>query len=152
MEQRQAQRVQLLQEAHPQVRVVLDAPVQMQRETDALRAQAQRSREFLAQTPKRTNGQGKELKTNVTDPDSAKMATSKGVIKGYAAQAAVDSKNQVIVAADVIGSGSEQSMLLPMVEQAAQFHAGSAGRHDNTVAKVYQMLPVVGYFYRVDTA
>ncbi len=37
---RQAQRVQVLQQAHPQVRVVLDAPVQMQRETDALRAQA----------------------------------------------------------------------------------------------------------------
>jgi general secretion pathway protein L len=32
--------VQLLQQAHPQVRVVLDAPVQMQRETDTLRAQA----------------------------------------------------------------------------------------------------------------
>ncbi|TXJ03777.1 MAG: general secretion pathway protein GspL [Aquabacterium sp.] len=37
---RQMQRVQLLQQAHPQVRVVLDAPVQMQRETDSLRAQA----------------------------------------------------------------------------------------------------------------
>ena len=88
-----------------------------QQRVDALRAEAQRTREFLAQAPKRTNAQGKELKTNVTDPDSAKMATSKGVIQGYAAQAAVDSKNQVIVAADVIGSGSEQSMLLPMVEQ-----------------------------------
>ena len=44
------------------------------------------------------------------------MATSKGVIQGYAAQAAVDSAHQVIVAADVIGSGSEQQALLPMVE------------------------------------
>ena len=34
LKSRQAQRVQLLQQAHPQVRVVLDAPVQMQRETD----------------------------------------------------------------------------------------------------------------------
>ena len=40
LKSRQAQRVQLLQQAHPQVRVVLDAPVQMQRETDTLRAQA----------------------------------------------------------------------------------------------------------------
>lgn len=40
LKQRQAERVQLLQQAHPQVRVVLDAPVQMARETDALRAQA----------------------------------------------------------------------------------------------------------------
>ena len=51
----------------------------------------------------------------VTDPDSAKMATGKGVIQGYAAQAAVDSQHQIIVAADVTGSGSEQAMLLPMV-------------------------------------
>jgi Transposase DDE domain len=61
---------------------------------------------------------------NVTDPESAKMATSKGVIQGYAAQAAVDSAHQVIVAADVIGSGSEQAMLLPMNEQSAPYRKG----------------------------
>ena len=49
------------------------------------------------------------------------MATSKGVIQGYAAQAAVDSAHQVIVAADVIGSGSEQAMLLPMMEQSKPY-------------------------------
>ena len=67
----------------------------------------------------RLNAKGQELKSNLTDPDSAKMATSKGVIQGYAAQAAVDSAHQIIVAADVIGSGSEQAMLLPMVERSA---------------------------------
>ena len=66
----------------------------------------------------RRNARGQELKSNVTDNDSAKMATSKGVIQGYAAQAAVDASCQVIVAADVIGSGSEQAMLLPMIAQA----------------------------------
>ena len=40
-DKRQAQ-VRLLQTAHPQVRSVLDAPLQMQRETDALRAAAGR--------------------------------------------------------------------------------------------------------------
>ena len=49
------------------------------------------------------------------------MATSKGVIQGYAAQATVDSHHQIIVAADVIGSGSEQAMLLPMIEQAGPY-------------------------------
>ena len=44
------------------------------------------------------------------------MATSKGVIQGYTAVAAVDSKAQIIVAAQAHGSGSEQSVLLPMVE------------------------------------
>lgn len=89
-----------------------------QRRIDELRREAQATRDFIATSPKRTNRKGQELKTNLTDPDSAKMATAKGVIQGYAAQAAVDSEHQVIVAADIIGSGSEQAMLMPMIEQA----------------------------------
>lgn len=99
-----------------------DIDGQRQRRVDELQREAQATRDFVATREaariKRLNRKGQELKTNVTDPDSAKMATSKGVIQGYAAQAAVDSQNQVIVAADVIGSGCEQAMLLPMIEQA----------------------------------
>ena len=91
-----------------------------QARVDALRKEAARTREFVATHAPRLNRKGQELKTNVTDPDSAKMATSKGVIQGYAAQAVVDSAHQVIVAADVTGSGSEQSMLLPMIEQSGK--------------------------------
>lgn len=100
-----------------------EAPLEDRRQAriEALRKEAARTREFLASSAPRTNAKGQELKTNITDPDSAKMATSKGVIQGYAAQAAVDSAHQVIVAADVIGSGSEQSMLLPMIEHAAPY-------------------------------
>ncbi|MEO6015871.1 MAG: transposase [Polaromonas sp.] len=80
----------------------------------------------------------------MTDPDSAKMATSKGVIQGYAAQAAVDSAHQIIIAADVIGSGSEQAMLLPMIEQAAPYRTADtlvtadAGYHSD--ANVGQLM------------
>jgi hypothetical protein len=73
-----------------------------QAQMEALRKEAARTREFLASSAKRKNRKGEELKTNVTDPESAKMATSKGVIQGYAAQAAVDSSHQIIVAADVL--------------------------------------------------
>jgi len=90
---------------------------------EALRKEAERTREFLATNGKRLNRKGQELKTNVTDPDSAKMATNKGVIQGYAAQAAVDAEHQVIVAADVIGSGSEQTMLLALIEQSEPLRA-----------------------------
>lgn len=92
---------------------------QRQRRIDELQREAQAMRDFVATHGKRLNRKGQELKTNVTDPDSAKMATSKGVIQGYAAQAAVDSAHQVIVAAEVTGSGSEQAMLLPMVDKTA---------------------------------
>lgn len=43
LEAKRAEMTTLLQAAHPQVRVVLDAPLQMQRETDALRAAAGRA-------------------------------------------------------------------------------------------------------------
>ncbi|TAH10886.1 MAG: hypothetical protein EAZ11_11095 [Curvibacter sp.] len=98
-----------------------------QAQMEALSKEAARTREFLASSPPRQNRKGQELKTNVTDSQSAKMATNKGVIQGYAAQAAVDSAHQVIVAADVIGSGSEQAMLLPMIEQSQPY------RNDNTL-------------------
>ena len=96
------------------------APLQAKRQAriDALRQEAARTRDFVAKGPKRLNSKGQELKSNITDPDSAKMATNKGVIQGYAAQAAVDSAHQIIIAADVVGSGSEQTMLAPMIEQA----------------------------------
>ena len=83
----------------------------------ALQREAQATRDSLAAQKQRRNHKGQELKSNVTDNDSAKMATSKGVIQGYAAQAAVDASHQIIVAADGTGSGSEQSMLLAMIEQ-----------------------------------
>ena len=87
-----------------------------EKRVEALNREAARIRSFLQKTAPKRNARCQELKSNVTDPDSAKMATSKGVIQGYAAQAAVDSSHQVIVAAEVIGSGSEQQALLPMIE------------------------------------
>ncbi len=44
------------------------------------------------------------------------MATAKGVIQGFTGVAAVDGKHQVIVAAEAHGTGSEQGLLLPVVE------------------------------------
>ena len=90
---------------------------------ERLQSEAQRIREFLATHTERRSEKGAVRKSNVTDNDSAKMATSKGVIQGYTAVAAVDSKAQVIVAAQAHGSGSEQSVLLPMVERTERLRA-----------------------------
>jgi transposase len=83
---------------------------------DKMRAEARRIREFLAAHEERRSEKGAVRKSNVTDNDSAKMATARGVIQGYAAIAAVDSKAQIIVAAQAHGSGSEQSALVPMID------------------------------------
>ena len=55
-------------------------------------------------------------KSNRTDNESAKMATDKGVLQGYTGVAAVDAKHQIIVEAQAHGTGSEQELLLPVVE------------------------------------
>jgi transposase len=83
----------------------------------SLKREAAQIRQWLAAHPDdRRGSKGSIRKSNRTDGDSAKMATSKGVIQGYAGVAAVDSKHQVIVEAQAHGTGSEQELLVPMVE------------------------------------
>ena len=55
-------------------------------------------RQWLAANPEdRKGSKGAIRKSNRTDNESAKMATSKGVIQGYTGVAAVDAKHQIIV-------------------------------------------------------
>jgi len=58
----------------------------------------------------------KEVKSNITDNQSAKMTTSKGTIQGYNGVAAVDKKHQIIIDAQAFGSGQEQHTLQPVLE------------------------------------
>ena len=74
-------------------------------------------RDWLAAHPADRRGPtGGIRKSNRTDNESAKMATSKGVIQGYTGVAAVDAQHQIIVEAQAHGTGSEQELLLPVVE------------------------------------
>ncbi len=57
-----------------------------------------------------------EVKSNITDNESAKMTTSKGTIQGFNGVAAVDKKHQVIVDAQAFGAGQEQHTLKPVIE------------------------------------
>jgi hypothetical protein len=84
---------------------------------ERLQHDARRIRAWLAENPEdRKGSRGSVRKSNRTDNESAKMATSKGVIQGYTGVAAVDSKHQVIVEAQAHGTGSEQELLLPTVQ------------------------------------
>ena len=67
-------------------------------------------------SPRKGQGkQGKEVKSNITDNESAKMTTSKGTIQGYTGVAAVDKKHQVIVDAQAFGEGQEHHVLQPVL-------------------------------------
>ena len=58
----------------------------------------------------------KEVKSNITDNESAKMTTSKGTIQGYNGVAAVDKKHQLIIEAQAFGEGQEHHTLQPVAE------------------------------------
>ena len=63
-------------------------------------------------------GQGrrhKEVKSNITDNESAKMTTSKGTLQGYNGVATVDKKHQIIVDAQAFGEGQEHHTLQPVL-------------------------------------
>ena len=80
--------------------------------------QVKRIDAFLAENKPRMGSQGKEIQSNVTDNESAKMTTSHGIAQGYNANALVDSKNQVVVHAEVFGKGDDSSLVRPMLEGA----------------------------------
>lgn len=84
---------------------------------DRLKEEAAKLRSWLKANPQdRRGNKGSVRKSNRTDNDSAKMATSKGVIQGYTAVAAVDSHCQIIVEAQAHGTGSEHELLVPVVD------------------------------------
>jgi len=60
--------------------------------------------------------QRKEVKSNITDNQSAKMTTSKGTIQGYNGVAAVDKKHQIVIEAQAFGAGAEYHTLKPMLD------------------------------------
>jgi transposase len=90
------------------------AQVQMQR----LEKQVARIEKFLAENEPKRGKRGKELQSNVTDNDSAKMQTAHGVIQGYNGQALVDAKHQVILHAAAFGNGQDYGHVAPMLEGA----------------------------------
>jgi transposase len=71
---------------------------------------------FLASAKKNIGVSGKERKSNVTDPDSAKMSTAHGVVQGYNGVAVVDERHQIVVHAEALGEGQENHLLEPMVK------------------------------------
>lgn len=90
--------------------------------TKTLEKHYQKINDFLKTASPRM-GQGKrpkEVKSNITDNESAKMTTSKGTIQGYNGVATVDKKHQVIVDAQAFGEGQEHHTLQPVLETLAE--------------------------------
>ena len=97
---------------HPQV----ELERQKKRER-RFQAQVERLNAFLKDREPKLGSDGKEIQSNAVDNESVKMPSSHGVVQGYNAQALVDSKHQVILAAEAFSSQDHEN-LKPMVEGA----------------------------------
>lgn len=82
---------------------------------ETIRKNAAKIKEWLNNNDDRLGSSGKPIKSNITDNESAKMKTAKGVIQGYVGVASVDKKNQVIVNAEAFGQGQEHDLLAPSI-------------------------------------
>lgn len=113
---------------------------------NALKKHFDRIEQFLKTAAPRM-GQGKrpkEVKSNITDNESAKMTTGKGTIQGYNGVAAVDKKHQIIVEAQAFGEGQEHHILKPMLES-IQHRYRRAGIHDDILGTDIIVTADTGY-------
>ncbi|WP_417585814.1 IS1182 family transposase [Nitrincola sp.] len=96
----------------------LERDIRKAKTIQTLDAAANKIGDFLKRSQPRM-GKGKrskEVKSNITDPESAKMTTSKGTIQGYNGVAAVDKKHQIVIDAQAFGEGQEHHTLQPVLE------------------------------------
>jgi transposase len=100
-------------------------------------------REWLKDNDDKPGKTGKPRKSNITDNESAKMKTHRGVIQGYNGVAATDGKHQVIVQAEAFGEGQEHDLLKPMIE-GVRNNFQEIGKEEDVFAKA-KLLADSGY-------
>jgi transposase/IS5 family transposase len=91
-----------------------------EKQIERLQKKAERLEEWLKENDAKIGRQGREIKSNVTDNESATMRTSHGTIQGYNGQALVDDKKQVIVHAEVFGDGQDHYHVPPVIDGAKE--------------------------------
>lgn len=103
---------------HIESDVTDDAPLQAAsvKQTETLHKAIDKIERFLSTHDEKFGRSGKPVQSNITDNESAKMPTSKGVVQGYNGLAMVDAKAQVIVHGQAHGEGQENALLQPMIE------------------------------------
>lgn len=106
-----------------------------EKKVNKLKKSAERIEDFLDKNDPKQGCSGKEIQSNITDNESAKLTTSHGVQQGYNANAVVDEDNQVIVNAEVFGSEPDSRVLDDMLT-GAETNLNAAGIEDPLKNKI----------------
>ncbi len=104
------------------------------RQVEQLQKQAERIARFLEQNTTKPGTQQKEVKSNITDNESAMMYTTHGSVQGYNAQALVDAKQQVIVQGEAFGWGHDHYHVAPVID-GAKDNMAAIGHAEDYFAK-----------------
>jgi hypothetical protein len=91
-----------------------------------LQRQAERIERFLATHTPKPGRSGREVQSNVTDNESAKLVSAHGVVQGYNANALVEGSHQVVVYAEAFGDGGDHEHVAPMLAGGQQ-HLAAVG-------------------------
>jgi transposase len=94
--------------------------VNRQKQIERLEKKAARIERFLKEHGPKCGPRGKEVTSNLTDNESARMWTSHGPIQGYNSQALIDRKHQVIIHAEAFGHSQDYAHGPPMLDGAMQ--------------------------------
>ena len=104
------------------------------KQIEKLQKQAERIEKFLKENAPKIGKQGREIRSNVTDNESAMMVSSHGTLQGYNGQALVDSKHQVIVHGGAFGSGEDEHYLIGPMLDGAKENMRSIGKGEDYFA------------------
>jgi transposase len=94
--------------------------VKREKRIKTLKKKADRIEKFLSNNEPKIGSRGKEIQSNVTDNESAKLTSSHGVLQGYNANAIVDEKNQIVLHASAFGKGEDGTLMEPMLDGAKE--------------------------------
>lgn len=87
-----------------------------EKQIETLKRASRKVRAWLQENEDKPGAGGRVKKSNITDNESAKMKTGKGVIQGYDGVTVTDAKHQVVVHAQAYGEAQEHALLIPMLE------------------------------------
>jgi transposase len=88
-----------------------------QRTVERLKKKLHKLEKFLETAEPKMGVSGSEVKTNITDPESAYIKSSEGYIQGYNGITISDSANQIVICAKAIGSGPESGSFPEMLNK-----------------------------------
>jgi hypothetical protein len=100
----------------PYKKTMGDDKTRREKSIERLQKKLKKLNQFLETAEPKMGVSTQEVKSNITDNESAFIKSSHGYIQGYNGITAVDSANQIIVAAEVIGSGAESGCLEKMLD------------------------------------